>query len=97
MDTLLEVFGNIWIDRLINVLNLDGLILQDVVNDRIKQCLCHVAGDQINLQLVLVQAGACFINLEIAEHIMEILFSKRLRQCETRWKHLSIGYIWLVL
>ena len=52
MDTLLEVFGNIWIDRHINVLNLDGLILQDVVNDRIKHCLCHVAGDQMSLQLV---------------------------------------------
>nr|POF23064.1 hypothetical protein CFP56_15545 [Quercus suber] len=68
----------------------------DVVNDRIKHCLCHVAGDQMSVQLVLVQASACFINLEVAEHIVEIFFSRRLLQCEILWKHLAIGYIWLM-
>ena len=36
-------------------------------------------------------ACACFINLEIAEHIVEILFSKRLLQFEILWKRLILG------
>ena len=41
-------------------------------------------------------ACACFINLDIAEDIVEIFFSKRLLQCEILWKRLAIGYIWLM-
>lgn len=40
------------------ILNLNNLVLQDVVNDRIEHCLKHVAGD-VDECLVCAGTGKC--------------------------------------